>query len=157
MDPRKLKEMMPQELMMNKNTYSIGVALGQYVSWRENDMGIPVGVGTSSPSFFRSLFAKMASSLAVELDSTNMGVTYMAFHLVPLGVNQGIMKITGTRTHLPMNLTVSLLPDGQVEVKLNTSTVERPIAFLFGSKTVASIWGNDDSANKASSYLSELI
>jgi len=165
MDPRKFAEMMSQGLMMSKNTY-IGVALGQYVSWRANDMGIPVGVGTSSPGFSRVLFAswtpanlppgKMARSLAVDLDETNMGVTYMAFHLVPLGANQGIIKITGTRVHLPMNITVGISPvEGQIEIKLNTSTVERPIAFLFGSKTVASIWGNDDAANKASSYLKE--
>ena len=167
MDPIKSAVMMSQAgLLMSKITY-IDVAFGQYVSWRANDMGIPVGVGTSSPGFFQAIVAswtpanlppdKMAHSLAVDLDWTNMAVTYMAFHLVPLGVNQGIIKITGTRTHLPMNVTVGFSPvEGQVEIKLNTSTVDRPIAFLFGSKTVASIWGsNDDSVNKASSYLKE--
>jgi len=115
MDPRKYAEMMSQRLTI------IDVAFGQHVSWRVNDMGIPVGVGTSFPGFYQALFASwtpavlappdtMALGLAVDMDWTNMAVTYMAFHLVPLGANQGIVKITGTRTHLPMNVTVRFSP-----------------------------------------------
>ena len=79
MDPRTFAEMMSQRLTI------IDVAFGQYVSWRANDMGIPVGVGTSFPGFYQALFASwtptdlappgtMALALAVDMDWTNMAV-----------------------------------------------------------------------------------
>jgi hypothetical protein len=43
--------------------------------------------------------------------------------------------------------------DSQVEVKINTPTEEKPLSYLFTSKTAAFMWGKDDS--KALSYLKD--
>lgn len=161
MEGRGLGETVTRGINLARSLVLLG---GQQSSWRANDAGFPVGVGLSNPGFARYQLVyglvpnqpsdKIARSLSVDTDLALQVVNYMV-HYNPLGVSQGIIKITGSRAHLPVGLQVAVSPvaDALVQLKLNTSTVEKPLSFMFGSKTVASMWGKEDS--KAPAYLKE--
>lgn len=158
MEGKGLVEMISRGLKLTRSMVMLG---GQHISWRANDVGLPVGVGLSTPGFARHQLAygnvnqpnKLGRSIQADLDITMQVVTYMVAYN-PLGVSQGIIKARGSRIHLPANVLVGFSPsDSQVEVKINTATEEKPLSYLFTSKTAAFMWGKDDS--KALSYLKD--
>ena len=158
MEGKGLAELISRGLKLTRSMVMLG---GQHVSWRANDLGLPVGVGLSTPGFARHQLAygnvnqpnKLGRSIQADLDVTMQVATYLVAYN-PLGVSQGIVKIRGSRIHLPANLLVGFSPaDQQVEIKINTSTEEKPLSFLFSSKTAAFMWGKDDS--KAIAYLKD--
>jgi hypothetical protein len=153
-----LQEIIARGLKLTRSNIMLG---GQHTSWRANDVGLPVGVGMSTPGFARNQFAygtvnqpgKIGRSMAADLDFTFQTMTYMVAYN-PLGVSQGIVKIRGSRIHLPLNALVGFSPaDHQIELKINTPTEEKPLAYLFSSKTAAFMWGKEDS--KAITYLKD--
>jgi hypothetical protein len=158
MEGKGLVEMISRGLKLTRSMVMLG---GQHISWRANDVGLPVGVGLSTPGFARHQLAygnvnqpnKLGRSILADLDVTLQVVTYMVAYN-PLGVSQGIIKARGSRVHLPANILVGFSPsDSQVEIKMNTPTEEKPLSYLFTSKTAAFMWGKDDS--KALSYLKD--
>lgn len=158
MEGKGLGEMISRGLKLTRSMIMLG---GQHVSWRVNDVGLPVGVGMSTPGFARHQLAygsvnqpgKIGRSLTADLDFTFQTVTYLVAYN-PLGVSQGIVKIRGSRVHLPGNALVGFSPaDSQVELKINAPTEEKPLAYLFKSQTAAFMWGKDDS--KAMTYLKD--
>ena len=115
----------------------------------------------STPGFARTQFAygtvnqpgKIGRSLVADLDFTFQTVTYLVAYN-PLGVSQGIVKVRGSRLHLPINALVGFSPaDQQVELKVNTPTEDKPLAYVFKSQTAAFMWGKEDS--KALVYLKD--
>jgi len=164
MDPKNLGGifMSSSGLKLSQTTIHL---TGQYSSWKTNDMGIPVGIGMSNFGFSKFLMTgrgpqirsptNMASSVIANYDWTQQVVNYMGFHFIPLASSHGIFKITGSRTHLPIDLNIGLSPaERQIEFKLNIPNKDKPLAFNFGSKTVANIWGsNDDAISKAVGYM----
>ena len=153
-----LGELISRGLKLTRSMVMLG---GQHISWRANDVGLPVGVGLSTPGFARHQIAygnvnepnKLGRSIQADLDITLQVISYLVAYN-PLGVSQGIIKARGSRIHLPMNVLVGFSPaDSQVDVKINTSTEEEPLSYLFSSKTAAFIYGKDDS--KALSYLKD--
>ena len=158
MEGKGLGELISRGLKLTRSMVMLG---GQHVSWRANDLGLPVGVGLSTPGFARHQVAygnvnqpnKLGRSIQADSDFTLQVITYLvAFN--PLGVSQGIVKARGSRIHLPANVLVGFSPaDSAVEIKINTSTEEKPLSFLFSSKTAAFLWGKEDS--KAMSYLKD--
>lgn len=158
MEGKGLGEMIARGLKLTRSMVMLG---GQHVSWRANDVGLPVGVGLSTPGFARHQLAygnvnqpqKLGRSIQADLDVTLQVISYLVAYN-PLGVSQGIVKARGSRIHLPINVLVGFSPaDSQVEVKINTSTEEKPLSFLFSSKTAAFMWGKDDT--KALAYLKD--
>lgn len=80
--------------------------------------------------------------------------TYLAVYN-PLGVSQGIVKTRGSRFHWPDNVQVSFSPaDTQIEIKMSTPTEEKPLSFLFTSKTSAVV-SSRDADSKGLSYLKD--
>ena len=145
-------------LKMSRSLVMLG---GQHTSWRSNDLGLPVGVGLSNPGLARVQVGygdvnqpnKLGRSLQLDVDLTLQVQTYLvAFN--PLGVSQGVVKIRGSRFHVPTNALIGLSPtDNQVELKMNTPTEEKPLSAVFSSKTMAFVWGRSD--ERAVTYLKE--
>lgn len=164
MDPKNLGGIFMSSSGLKLSQTTIHLA-GQYSSWRTNDMGIPVGIGLSNLGFSKFLVTgrgpqirsptNMTSSVIANYDWNQEVVNYMGFHFTPLASSHGIFKTTGSRTYLPIDLTVGLSPaERQAELKLNVPNMEKPLAFYFGSKTVTNIWGsNDDAVSKAVGYM----
>ncbi len=145
-----------------KFTRSMVMLGGQHVSWTSNDIGLPVGIDLSAPKFARQqLFDEnlkqpnkfISRSMQALLDLNSQTISSFVFYN-PLGVSQGISKVRGSRIHLPANVLVGYSSaDGQLEIKMNTTTQEKPLSYMFKSKTVVSIWGRNES--KAVAYLED--
>lgn len=179
MEGKALKDLISRGFKLTRSMVMLG---GQKVTWTANDIGIPVAVGMSNPGFSRhqlsygdqsqlnrigrTIQAGFDINLQVENDfiififpfvlHTNFFkqmITYMVAYN-PLNGTQGIVKSRGSRIHLPMNtLFVYSIPDAQIEIKMNTATEDKPLSFLFTSKTNAVLSGKDDA--KAVSYLKD--
>ena len=159
-DGKGLGELMARGL---KLTRSMVLMAGQHVGWRANDLGLPVGFSFSAPAFARHHFGLttvnqpvdrgIGRAFTADFDLALQTVTYLVAYN-PLGVSQGVIKVRGSRVHIPLNASVSFSPsDNELELKLSTPTVEKPLSFMFGSKTVVTMWGKEDS--KAPAYLKE--
>ena len=158
MEGKGMGELIARGLKLTRSLILLG---GQHLSWRANDVGLPVGVGLSTPGFARYQMAfgnvnqpgKIGRSVSADVDVTLQAVSYMVAYN-PLGVSQGIVKMRSSRIHLPLNVLAGFSPaESQVELKINTPTSDKPLAYVFTSKTSAFMWGKDDS--KAISYLQE--
>ena len=136
-----------------KATRSMLMLGGQHTSWRSNDLGLPVGVGLSNPGLAHFEVEQEKTSIKVHADVMLQTTTYMvAFN--PLGVSQGIMKMRGSRVHLPANALVGFsASEKTVQLKMDTPTKEEPMSVLFSSKTVAFIYGREP--EKAMKYMKE--
>merc|ERR1712127_845532 len=96
---------------------------------------------------------KFGRSMQADIDLTLQVQTYLVAYN-PLGVSQGIIKIRGSRLHLPANALFGVsTAEKELEVKMNTPTKEKPLSLLFSNKAIAIMWGRD--AEKAVSYLKE--
>lgn len=144
-----------------KLTRSMVMLGGQRVGWRPNDLGLPVGFSFSIPGFARHHFAfttvnqpvNIGRAFTADFDLALQTVTYLVAYN-PLGVSQGVIKVRGSRIHVPFNASIGFSPsDNELELKVSTPTVERPLSYQFGSKTVVTMWGKEDS--KAPAYLKE--
>jgi len=144
-----------------KTTRNMVLLGGQHTSWRSNDLGLPIGVGLSNPGLARVQLGygdvnqpgKFGRSLQADVDFTLQVQTYLVAYN-PLGVSQGIIKIRGSRLHLPTNALLGVsAADKELELKMNTPTKEKPLSILFSSKAVAIMWGRE--AEKAVKYLKE--
>ena len=126
---------------------------GQHTSWRSNDLGVPVGVGLMNPGLARFEVEQMQTSLKIHADLMLQTTTYLvAFN--PLGVSQGIMKMRGSRVHLPANALIGFsAAEKEIQLKMDTPSKESPLSVLFSSKTVAFVYGRE--SEKAMSYLKE--
>ena len=134
---------------------------GTHMSWRANDIGVPVGVGVASPGLSRMDVSygainepgKIARSVSADLDVTHQVVNYLVAYN-PLGASQGIVKMRGSRLHLPINFQIAHSPPSHaVELKMATPTAERPMGIFFTSKTLAFMWGKD--TKRAVAYLKD--
>ncbi|XP_057380358.1 uncharacterized protein LOC130702764 [Daphnia carinata] len=158
MEGKALKDLISRGFKLTRSMVMLG---GQKMTWIANDIGIPVAVGMSNPGFGRhqlsygdqSQLNKIGRTIQAGLDVNLQMITYMVAYN-PLNGTQGIVKSRGSRIHLPMNAQfVYSIPDSQIEIKMNTATEEKPLSFLFTSKTNAVLSGKDDA--KAVSYLKD--
>lgn len=156
MEGKGLGEMIARGLKLARSAVMLG---GQHVSWRANDLGVPVGAGVSNPGFARHQLAygnvnqpgKIGRSITADIDVTFQGFSYLVAYN-PLGVSQGIVAVRGSRIHFPGNVLFGFSPaDSQLEIKMNTPTEEKPLSYIFSSKTTVMMYGKDDS--KALAYL----
>ena len=144
-----------------KATRSMVLLGGQHTSWRSNDLGLAVGVGLSNPGLARVQLGygdvnqpgKLGRTLQADIDLTLQVQTFLVAYN-PLGVSQGIIKIRGSRLHLPANALVGVsTADKEMEIKMNTPTKEKPLSLLFSSKAISIMWGRE--AEKAIEYMKE--
>merc|ERR1712135_208906 len=144
-----------------KATRSMVLLGGQHTSWRSNDLCLAVGVGLSNPGLARVQLGygdvnqpgKLGRSLQADIDLTLQVQTFLVAYN-PLGVSQGIIKIRGSRLHLPANALVGVsTADKEMEIKMNTPTKEKPLSLLFSSKAISIMWGRE--AEKAIEYMME--
>lgn len=158
MEGKGMGELIARGLKMTRSLILLG---GQHISWRANDVGLPVGVGLSTPGFARYQLAfgnvnqpgKIGRSVSADVDFTLQAISYMVAYN-PLGVSQGVVKVRSSRVHLPLSVLAGFSPaESQLEAKINTPTEDKPLAYLFTSKTSAFMWGKEDS--KAISYLKD--
>merc|ERR1712131_370584 len=136
-----------------KATRSMILLGGTHTSWRSNDLGLPVGVGLSNPGLAHFEVEQMQTSVKVRADLMLQTTSYLvAFN--PLGVSQGIMKMRGSRVHIPANALIGFsTSEKQVTLKVDTPSKEKPLSILFSSKTVAFLYGREP--EKALKYLKE--
>ena len=136
-----------------KATRSMILLGGTHTSWRSNDLGLPVGVGLSNPGLAHFEVEQMQTSVKVHADLMLQTTSYLvAFN--PLGVSQGIMKMRGSRVHIPANALIGFsTSEKQVTLKVDTPSKEKPLSILFSSKTVAFLYGREP--EKALKYLKE--
>ena len=126
---------------------------GQHTSWRSNDLGLPVGVGLSNPGILHYEIDQIKTSIKVHADLLLQVQTYLVAYN-PLGVSQGVMKMRGSRLHVPIDTLIGFnAADKQVALKMAAPTKEEPLSIIFSSKTVAFMWGRQP--EKAMSYLKE--
>lgn len=136
-----------------KATRNLVLMGGQHTSWRANDLGLPVGVGLSNPGLAQLDVEQRQTFVKAHVDLMLQVHTYLvAFN--PLGVSQGIMKIRGSRLHVPANVLVGFsAADKQVQMKMETPSKEEPLSVLFSSKTVAFVYGR--TPEKALAYMKD--
>ena len=136
-----------------KATRNLILMGGQHTSWRSNDLGLPVGVGLSNPGFAHLDVEQRQTFVKAHVDLMLQVHTYLvAFN--PLGVSQGIMKIRGSRLHVPANVLVGFSAgEKQVMLKMETPSKEEPLSIIFSSRTIAFVYGR--TPEKALSYMKE--
>ena len=158
MSNQRIGEMISQGVEALRNTVLLG---GMHASWRSNDIGIPVGVGLANPGLSKSELAyesvsedgKFGRSFKADVDLTLQVANYMVAYN-PMGASQGIVKIRGSRLHLPTNAMFSVSPvTKEFELKINTPSKDHPRSILFSSKTLAVVWGKD--SKKAEDFMKE--